>query len=118
MTLRATTDEKTRSYNGDDSDYERLVEDEMEYNQWNPSIFAFLLRLLSLANTDFIVVSKGTSIFPNANFLIALFNNLFESINMTIGRRIITFSNRNQDSSLLNLFLFSLAQGLALPNPI
>ncbi|KAL5642965.1 hypothetical protein ACJX0J_004186 (mitochondrion) [Zea mays] len=50
MTLRATTDEKTRSYNADDSDYERLVEDEMEDNQWNPSIFAFLLRLLSLAN--------------------------------------------------------------------
>ncbi|KAL5641949.1 hypothetical protein ACJX0J_005108, partial (mitochondrion) [Zea mays] len=45
MTLRATTDEKTRSYNADDSDYERLVEDEMEDNQWNPSIFAFLLRL-------------------------------------------------------------------------
>jgi len=26
------------------------VQDEMEDNQWNPSIFAFLLRLLSLAN--------------------------------------------------------------------
>ncbi|KAL5643062.1 hypothetical protein ACJX0J_003507 (mitochondrion) [Zea mays] len=59
MTLRATTDEKTRSYNADDSDYERLVEfgllcpdlvtaSSLEIFAIN--IFAFLLRLLSLAN--------------------------------------------------------------------